>query len=74
MIERILGLGLAQAFRGLREGNPTLFVGGLLLVLLRYHRRSNAGKATSFTLKPGQSVALRVSRDGEDSVTYRIDA
>ena len=51
-----------------------MLVFGALLLVWRLSRRKRRSKTASVNVKPGQSVALRVTRAGADPVTYRIDA
>jgi len=74
MLNRILGIGPAQFFKGLRQGDVPLMFLGATLLLIRLSRRKRNSKATSLTLKAGESVALRVTSPGADPVIYRLDA
>ncbi len=68
--------GGRYVLRGLREGRMSLVAFGILMVVgrmaLRWRRRDR--KVAGVRLEPGSSVALRVSRPGEDPVTFRVDA
>lgn len=74
MLNRLLGYGPTQVFKGLREGNIPILALGAFLLAVRFLRRGTKPHKTSFTLKEGESVTLRISRDGDEDVSYRIDA
>ena len=74
MFNRIIGIGPAHFFKGLRQGDVPLVFLGAALLLLRLSRRKRKSKVTSLMLEAGESVALRVTRPGADPVTYRLDA
>jgi hypothetical protein len=74
MINRLLGFGPAQFFKGLRQGDIPVMVTGAILLALRMRRRQRTPKSIEFSMKPGESVALRITRGDGEPVAYRIDA
>lgn len=64
--------GAAAAFRGLRQGNAVLSVGGFVLALVGWARgRSNRRQLLKrVVLKPGQQVVIRVA--GKDDPPIRV--
>jgi hypothetical protein len=65
--------GPTYFFRGLREGNPVLFLFGIFLTVVRISGKRRSKKPIKIKIKPGQSVILRVTRPGSEEATYRID-
>ncbi len=70
-IVNLLQLGLTRVFRGLREGDTAVLLGGLLLAALGLRRRPSKRKqVTRITIKPGQAKALRVTAKGRTPIRF----
>ena len=62
-------------FRGLREGRVSLVALGTLMILVRIMgRRRRGDRVADLPLEPGSSVVLRVSKPGDDPVTFGLDS
>ena len=67
--------GARYVLRGLQDGRMSLAALGVFMILGRLATRRRRGtKVADVRLKPGSSVALRVSRPGDDPVTFRVDS
>ena len=67
--------GAHYFFQGLREGRWPLILVGLTVLVARFNKRWRPGgsRVAAVRVKAGQSVGLRVSRPGEEPVTFRVD-
>ena len=67
--------GARYALRGLQEGRMSLVALGVFMILGRLATRRRPGtRVAGLRLDPGSSAALRVSRPGDDPVTFRVDS
>jgi len=67
-------LGITNAFKGLREGDNLLFIGGLVLAYLSW-RRTRKPKRKSvqrIRIKPGETTAFRVTAKGATPVEFKL--
>lgn len=66
--------GFRYVIRGLRQGRHSLIVMGVLMILSRLvtRRRQHGGRVVNVKLAPGETVGLRVSRPGDDPITFRV--
>ncbi len=67
----LMRLGITRVFRGLREGDTAVLLGGVLLALLGWRRRPVKRKqVTRITIKPGEAKALRVTAKGREPIRF----
>ena len=68
----LIRLGITNVFKGLREGDMLLLVGGLLIAFVSWRRsRSPKRKAVqSIKIKPGETTALRVTAKGAKPIDF----
>jgi len=64
--------GARYIVRGLVRGRRSSIAIGVLIILYRLlvGRRRRTGPSVGMSLAPGDSVGLRVSRPGDDPVTF----
>ena len=66
--------GILYVFRGLWQGRSSVTAMGVFIIVYRLviGSRRRGGRSVRMRLKPGDSVGLRVSRPGDDPVTFRL--